>query len=112
MIFHSFTQYSQILVASDGLETKYGSPTSDWERFFVWEGIESDDDVEVIEFGEEYGKHAIYRWRGKELTSLDVLLLGLFNKKRLLEFIEDFIIYDKSGKRLIKIVATYYQSTP
>ncbi len=102
-------QYSQILVAGDGLETKYGSPTSDWERFFVWEGIESDDDVEVIEFEEEYGKHAIYRWRDKDLTSLDVLLLGLFNKKRLLEFIEDFIIYDKSGKSLTKIVATYYQ---
>jgi len=102
-------QYAQILVASDGLETKYGSPTSDWERFFVWEGIESDDDVEVLEFEDEYGKHAIYRWKGKELTSLDVLLLGLFNKERLLEFIEDFVIYDKSGKRLIKIIATYYQ---
>ena len=97
------------VVASDGLETKYGSPTSDWERFFVWEGIESDDDVEVLEFEDEYGKHAIYRWKGKETTSLDVLLLGLFNKECLLEFIEDFIIYDKSGKRLIKIIATYYQ---
>ncbi|WP_290597911.1 MULTISPECIES: type I restriction endonuclease subunit R [unclassified Archaeoglobus] len=102
-------QYAQILVVSDGLETKYGSPTSDWERFFVWEGIESDDDVEVLEFEDDSGKYAIYRWRGKELTSLDVLLLGLFNKERFLEFIEDFIIYDKSGKKLIKIIATYYQ---
>jgi type I restriction enzyme R subunit len=102
-------QYAQVLVASDGLETKYGSPTSDWERFFVWEGIESDDDIEVLEFEDDSGKYAIYRWRGKELTGLDILLFGLFNKERFLEFIEDFIIYDKSGKRLIKIVATYYQ---
>ncbi|MDK2782062.1 MAG: type restriction enzyme subunit [Archaeoglobi archaeon] len=98
-------QYSQILVASDGLETKYGSPTSDWERYFVWEGIESDDDVEVIEFEEG----SLYRWRDEELTSLDVLLLGLFDKNRLLEYINDFIIYDKSGKKLVKKIATYYQ---
>jgi len=31
--------YAQILVVSDGLETKYGSVSSEWERFFVWEGI-------------------------------------------------------------------------
>jgi type I restriction enzyme R subunit len=98
-------QYAQILVASDGLETKYGSPTSDWERFFVWEGIESDDDVEVKELEEG----AIYIYKGKTLTSLDVLLLGLFEKSRFLEFIEDFIIYDKAGKGYVKKIATYYQ---
>ncbi len=98
-------QYAQVLVASDGLETKYGSPTSDWERFFVWEGIESDDDVEI----EEFEEGAIYRWKGKTLTSLDVLLFGLFNKERFLEFVEDFVIYDRAGKSLIKKIATYYQ---
>ncbi|MBC7110163.1 MAG: HsdR family type I site-specific deoxyribonuclease, partial [Archaeoglobi archaeon] len=102
-------QYAQVLVVSDGLETKYGSPTADWERFFIWEGIESDDDVEVTEFEDESGRYAIYRWKGKELTSLDVLLLGLFNKKRFLEFVEDFVIYDKSGKSIVKKIATYYQ---
>ncbi len=98
-------QYAQVLVVSDGLETKYGSPTSDWERFFVWEGIESDDDVKV----EEFEEGAIYRWKGKTLTSLDVLLLGLFRKTRFLEFIEDFVIYDKAGKGYVKKIATYYQ---
>ena len=28
-------QYTQVLVASDGMETKYGSITSGWERSFV-----------------------------------------------------------------------------
>ncbi|ENN96238.1 HsdR family type I site-specific deoxyribonuclease [Methanocaldococcus villosus KIN24-T80] len=98
-------QYAQILVASDGLETRYGSPTSDWERFFVWEGIESDDDVIVIETEEK----TIYEYKCKTLTSLEVLLLGLFDKRRLIEYIEDFIIYDKSGKEYIKKIATYYQ---
>ncbi len=98
-------QYAQVLVASDGLETKYGSLTSDWERFFVWEGIESDDDVEV----QEYEEATFYRWKGKEITSLEVLLFGLFERKRFLEFIEDFVIHDRSGKNPAKIIATYYQ---
>lgn len=37
--------YSQVIVASDGYETKYGSPQSGWKRFFYWEGIFSNDDV-------------------------------------------------------------------
>ena len=70
--------YAQVLVASDGLETKYGSPTSDWDRFFVWEGIFSDDDVKVEEIEEGHFK---YFFKGEELTSLEILLKGLFRKK-------------------------------
>ena len=56
--------YPQVLVASDGLETKYGSTTSDWERFFVWEGVFSDDDVEIEQIDEEHYKY-IYKRRGR-----------------------------------------------
>ncbi|MCD6399556.1 HsdR family type I site-specific deoxyribonuclease, partial [candidate division WOR-3 bacterium] len=100
-------QYAQILVASDGLETKYGSPTSDWDRFFIWEGIMSDEDVRVIEI-DSYGGLA-YEYNGKHYTSLDILLMGLFRKDHLIEYIEDFIIYDKRNKGYSKIIATYYQ---
>ena len=44
--------YAQVLVASDGFETKYGSPTSGWDGSFVGEGILSDDDVEVEDIEE------------------------------------------------------------
>ena len=98
--------YSQILVASDGLETKYGSPTSDWDRFFVWEGIFSDDDLEVREIEEG---HYQYFYRGKELTSLEVLLKGLFRKEHLLEFLQDFIFYDKIGETYEKKIAIFHQ---
>jgi len=30
--------YAQFVVASDGVETKYGSPMSDWERFLFGKG--------------------------------------------------------------------------
>jgi type I restriction enzyme R subunit len=83
--------YSQIIVVSDGYETKYGSHQSGWERFFNWEGIFSDDDVT------------------KELTSLEVLIKGLFRKEHLTEFISDFIFYEKSGENYIKKIAAYHQ---
>jgi type I restriction enzyme R subunit len=98
--------YSQIIVASDGYETKYGSPTSDWERFFVWEGISTDDDLEVEEITSGYYR---YLHNGKELTSLEVLIKGLFDKKRLLEFINDFVFYEKSGENYEKKISAYHQ---
>jgi len=98
--------YAQVLVASDGFETKYGSPTSDWDRFFVWEGILSDDDVEVEEIEEG---HFRYFFKGEELTSLEVLLKGLFRKNHFLEYLEDFILYEQSGKTYEKKIAIFHQ---
>jgi len=98
--------YAQVLVASDGFETKYGSPTSDWDRFFVWEGIFSDDDVKVEEIEEG---HFRYFFKGEELTSLEILLKGLFRKNHFLEFLEDFILYEKSGEAYEKKIAMFHQ---
>jgi type I restriction enzyme R subunit len=98
--------YSQIIVVSDGYETKYGSPTNDWERFFVWEGMLSDDDVEVEEIAEGYYK---YIYNGKEMTSLELLIKGLFRKEHILEFIYDFVFYEKDGETYKKKIAGYHQ---
>ena len=98
--------YAQVLIASDGFETKYGSPTSDWDRFFVWKGILSDDDIEVEEIEEG---HFIYFFKGEELTSLEVLLKGLFRKNYFLEYLEDFILYEQSGETYEKKIAIFHQ---
>ncbi|MEO0266024.1 MAG: type I restriction endonuclease subunit R [candidate division WOR-3 bacterium] len=98
--------YSQILVASDGYETKYGSPTSDWERFFVWEGISSDDDLRVEETKEGFNR---YFYDENELTSLEVLIKGLFRKDHIIEFINDFIFYEKIGENYEKKIAMFHQ---
>jgi type I restriction enzyme R subunit len=98
--------YSQIIVASDGYETKYGSPTSDWERFFVWEGMLSDDDVEVEEIADGYYR---YIYNSKEITSLELLIKGLFRKEHILEFINDFVFYEKDGETYKKKIAGYHQ---
>ena len=98
--------YSQIVVASDGYETKYGSPTSDWERFFIWEGISSDDDLKVEEVVEGYYRYYCHE---KELTSLEVLIKGLFRKDHILEYINDFVFYEKIGENYDKKIAAYHQ---
>ncbi|SNZ12042.1 type I restriction endonuclease subunit R [Hydrogenobacter hydrogenophilus] len=98
--------YSLIIAVSDGYETKYGSPISDWERFFNWEGIFSDDDVKKEEIME--GSYR-YFYNGKELTSLEILIKGLFRKEHITEFINDFVFYEKSGENYIKKIAAYHQ---
>jgi len=97
--------YAQILVASDGLETKYGSITSDWDRFFIWEGIFDDNDLKIKEAGENH----YYLFRGKEMTSLQVLINGLFRKEHLIEYLLDFIFYDKTGETYTKKIAMFHQ---
>ena len=98
--------YSQILVASDMLETKYGSPASDWDRYFVWEGMFSDDDVKVEELDDGHYK---YTYNGKEISSLELLLRGLFRKEHITEYLEDFVFYLKNGESYIKMIAMYHQ---
>jgi len=98
--------YSQVLVASDGLETKYGSTTSDWERFFVWEGVFSDNDVKIEQIDEDHYK---YIYNGREITSLELLLNGLFRKEHFTKYLEDFIFFLKSGETYKKMIAMYHQ---
>ena len=98
--------YSQIAVASDGFETKYGSPTSDWERFFTWEGIFSDDDVKVEKLDENQVR---YLYNGEELTSLEILIKGLFSKEHFTDYVRDFVFFLKEGKTYRKMVAMYHQ---
>ncbi len=101
--------YSQMVAASDGYETKYGSPTSDWERFFVWEGILRDDDLKVKKKEEIPNGFYQYFYNGKELTSLEILIRGLFRKEHLIEFVNDFVFYEKAGENYEKKIAIYNQ---
>jgi type I restriction enzyme R subunit len=98
--------YSQVIVASDGYETKYGSPQSGLERFFYWEGIFSDDDVKKEEITK--GSYR-YFYQGKELNSLEILIKGLFRKEHITEFINDFVFYDKTDEGYVKKIAGYHQ---
>lgn len=98
--------YTQVLVVSDGLETKYGSTTSDWERFFVWESVFSDNDVKIEQIDDEHYK---YVYNNEEITSLELLLNGLFRREHFAEYLEDFIFFLKSGETYTKMIAMHHQ---
>jgi type I restriction enzyme R subunit len=76
-------------VLSNAIETKVGSITSEWEHFFNWFRAESEK--------ERVDRDAI-KQKG---TSLEALIAGLFPRERLLDYIENFILYYKDNQKII-----------
>jgi len=83
--------YNVLLVISDGLEARVGSLTADTERFMPWRTIE----------GEEVAPASV--------PQLQVLTQGLFEKRRLLDFIRYFVAFEDDGKTVTKKIAGYHQ---
>jgi len=69
------------MVVSDGLEARMGTLTASWERFMPWRTIEGDD---LAPPGS---------------VQLEVLLKGVFDKKRLLDLILNFVFLKMTGPR-------------
>ena len=84
-------KYTQILVVSDLLEARHGTQTSSWEWFSAWKGIESEED------------------RKQGLSQLETLVKGLFHKSRLLDIIENFIVFETEGDKVSKKMGLYHQ---
>ena len=84
--------YNELLIISDGLEARVGSLTADTERFMPWRTIE----------GEELAPPG--------MVQLQVVIQGLLDKRRLLDFIRYFVVFeDEGGGVLIKKIAGYHQ---
>ncbi len=83
--------YNALLVISDGLEARVGSLTADTERFMPWRTIE----------GEELAPAS--------MPQLQVVIQGLFEKRRLLDFIRYFVVFEDDGKEVLKKIAGYHQ---
>lgn len=86
--------YNSFCILSNGIETKVGSHLASYEYFFNW--LRPDDEEEKI------SKEQI----SKDGTSLERVIHGLLPKKRLLDYIENFILYYKNA---IKIIAQNHQ---
>ena len=76
-------------VLSNAIETKVGSITAEWEHCFNW--LRADDEKEKID------REAIKR-KG---TSLEGVIAGLFPPQRLLDYVENFILYYKDKEKII-----------
>jgi len=82
-------QYNAFCVLSNAIATKVGSFTAGWEFFFNW--LRAEDEKEKID------KKAIEN----EGTSLERLIHGIFRKDRLLNYIENFILYYKNTDKIV-----------
>lgn len=89
-LFH----YNQICVLSNGMETRLGSFAAGYEFFFEWLKVESEK--------ENPDRKAIK----ESCTSLEYFITGLCEPNNLLDYIENFILYDR---RRTKIIAKNHQ---
>jgi type I restriction enzyme R subunit len=85
----SLFRYNEILVISDGIEARAGTITSEKERFMQWKTI----DGEKPRNG---------------LTEIEVLLRGMCEKRKLLDIVRNFIVFEKD-KETKKKLAAYHQ---
>jgi type I restriction enzyme R subunit len=76
-------------VVSNAIETKVGSITAEWEHFFNW--LRADDEKEKLD------REAI-REQG---TSLEGVIAGLLPPHRLLDYVENFVLYYKDSQKII-----------
>jgi type I restriction enzyme R subunit len=83
--------FNELLVISDGLEARIGTLSSNKERFLPWRTIE----------GEALAS--------KTMSQLEVLIRGVFDKRRLLDLLRYFIVFEDDGDTAIKKVAGYHQ---
>ncbi len=86
--------YNQICVLSNGMETRLGSFAAGYEFFFEWLKVESEK--------ENPDRKAIK----ENCISLEYFISGLCKPENLLDYIENFILYDR---RRTKIIAKNHQ---
>ena len=81
--------YNAFLIASNGVESRVGSITADWERFSEWKRVESEDEQRRV--------------------ALEVVIRGTCDKKRLLDLVENFTLFSEHKLGTVKILAQNHQ---
>jgi type I restriction enzyme R subunit len=88
VIAHAF-HHNALLIVSNGDNARYGSITSAWEHFGEWKRLDE---------------------RDKGSVAAEVLLNGMLAKDRLLDIVENFILFDASKAGAVrKVVARNHQ---
>lgn len=90
--------FNQICVLSNGLETKLGAFNATYDYFFEWLKIDSEK--------EKLDREAILAADNVKDSSVRYFIDGLLNKDRLIDYIENFILFENQR---IKIIAKNHQ---
>lgn len=80
--------FNQFSVLSNGRETRLGSFTADYAHFSEWLRLSEEEKID----------RKLIRETG---TSLEYLLEALFDKETLLDYIENFILYENKQEKII-----------
>jgi type I restriction enzyme R subunit len=87
-----FSSYNAALVVSDGVEARLGAIGAGREWFKPWRAITNE------------------KLADKAMPELQVLTEGVFDKKRFLSLVRDFIVFEDPGAGVIvKKMAGYHQ---
>jgi len=88
----SLFYYNTFLIASDGLEAKAGTITSQFSRFMAWKTVD----------GTKEASHLV--------SQMITLIKGMLNKENLLELIRHFVVFEKTKKEDPKTQITIVQT--
>ena len=81
--------YNALILLSNGTDSKVGSLTASWEHFAEWKRVHSEDEPPKV--------------------SLETILQALCEPQRLLDVVENFILFMEVQGGLIKILAKNHQ---
>jgi type I restriction enzyme R subunit len=80
--------YNAFVVLSNGIESRIGSVTGKYQHFHEWKRITEEDEGVV---------------------ALDRIIVGVCDKKRFLDLFENFILFDNSLGKVVKLIARNHQ---
>ena len=88
----SIFAFNAVLIASDGVDARIGTLSAGREWFKPWRTIEGEALADKL------------------LPELQVLVQGVFEQRRFLDLLRDFLVFEDDGSgRLVKKVAGYHQ---
>lgn len=97
----SLFNYNGFLIISDGLEAKAGTISANYNRFMTWKSSDGKSEA------------------SKLISQLETLIIGMLNKKTLLDLIRHFIVFEENKKEdketgiitieRVKKLAAYHQ---
>ncbi len=80
--------YNAFVVLSNGIESRIGSITGKYQHFHEWKRITEEDEG---------------------IVALDRIIVGVCEKKRLMDLFENFILFDNSLGKVLKLIARNHQ---
>ncbi|MBI4572591.1 MAG: type I restriction endonuclease subunit R, partial [candidate division NC10 bacterium] len=81
--------YNGLIILSNGSQSRIGSVTAEWEHFAEWKRINSEEEQGIV--------------------SLETMIRGTCDRVRLLDLVENFTLFMKTKKGLVKLVAKNHQ---